>query len=466
VSELIADYLVVGAGASGMAFVDSLLTHSDARIVMVDRRDRPGGHWLDAYPFVRLHQPAANYGVTSRKLGAETIDTSGTNAGFYTLSTGAEICDYFAHTMAEFIRSGRVTFLGMHDYLGVDGGAHQVRSLLTGAVRSVTATTLVDATYVQSEVPSRHTPSYQIDPGVRCIPPNGLVDLAEPASGFTVIGAGKTAMDSCAWLLQNGVDPDRIRWIKRREAMLMNRASMQSLDLVATYMQMQAHWIQAAAQAESGADFGERMEAAGVYHRVDPSTQPEVFRGATLSAAEVDALRTIEQVVRAGSVQRIGTDQVVLSGAELPSDPGEVYVDCTAHGLPTVTPRPIFADDVITLQYVTFGIVPWSAATIGVVEALRDDVTEKNRLCPPLSPPDNLSDVLTVAYSALLGMAARGAEPDIAEWNNQCRLNPAMAAAHHADDPAITEAFATIGANYGAALENLARHAGALTTAS
>ena len=54
--EIETDYLVVGAGASGMAFVDALLAETDAGVVLVDRRDRPGGHWLDAYPFVRLHQ--------------------------------------------------------------------------------------------------------------------------------------------------------------------------------------------------------------------------------------------------------------------------------------------------------------------------------------------------------------------------------------------------------------------------
>ena len=57
------DYLVVGAGATGMAFVDTLVAESDVDVVMVDRRHRPGGHWLDAYPFVRLHQPSAYYGV-------------------------------------------------------------------------------------------------------------------------------------------------------------------------------------------------------------------------------------------------------------------------------------------------------------------------------------------------------------------------------------------------------------------
>ena len=63
------DYLVVGAAAAGMAFTDALLTHSDATITIVDRGPSPGGHWLDAYPFVRLHQPSAFYGVDSVPLG-------------------------------------------------------------------------------------------------------------------------------------------------------------------------------------------------------------------------------------------------------------------------------------------------------------------------------------------------------------------------------------------------------------
>jgi len=89
VHELETDYLVVGAGASGMAFVDSLLSHSTAEVVLVDRRHRPGGHWLDAYPFVRLHQPSANYGVNSRPLGTNRIDNAGPNAAQRWLPSGA-----------------------------------------------------------------------------------------------------------------------------------------------------------------------------------------------------------------------------------------------------------------------------------------------------------------------------------------------------------------------------------------
>ena len=85
------DYLVVGAGALGMAFVDTLIEHSDADVVMVDRRHRPGGHWLVAYPFVQLHQPSRYYGVHSTPLGQDRIERDGDDAEFYERASGAEI---------------------------------------------------------------------------------------------------------------------------------------------------------------------------------------------------------------------------------------------------------------------------------------------------------------------------------------------------------------------------------------
>src|SRR5690348_14682369 len=147
-----------------MAFTDALLSLSDADVVLVDRRHRPGGHWLDAYPFVRLHQPSAYYGVSSRTLGSDRIDDSGPNAGFYERSSSAEICDYYSRVLDEsLLPTGRVRFMGMHDYQGESGGEHQLVSLLTGASTTVKVRRkLVDATYVQSDIPSRHTPQFEI----------------------------------------------------------------------------------------------------------------------------------------------------------------------------------------------------------------------------------------------------------------------------------------------------------------
>src|SRR6187397_1622301 len=95
------DYLVVGAGAAGMAFTDALLTHSDATVTIVDRRHAPGGHWIDAYPFVRLHQPSAFYGVASVPLGKDEVDRAGLNAGFYELAGVDELRAYFAQVMEQ-----------------------------------------------------------------------------------------------------------------------------------------------------------------------------------------------------------------------------------------------------------------------------------------------------------------------------------------------------------------------------
>jgi cation diffusion facilitator CzcD-associated flavoprotein CzcO len=44
-----ADYLVIGTGATAMAFVDTLLDEQpEATVLMVDRLHHPGGHWNHA----------------------------------------------------------------------------------------------------------------------------------------------------------------------------------------------------------------------------------------------------------------------------------------------------------------------------------------------------------------------------------------------------------------------------------
>ena len=400
------DYLVVGAGVSGMAFVDSLITESDAEVVVVDRRHGPGGHWLDAYPFVRLHGPSATYGVNSRALGNDRIDTAGPNAGFYERATGSEICAYFDRLLNDdLIPSGRLRFFGMCDYRGADSEGHYFVSLLTGAETKVKVRRkLVDATYVESTIPSRHTPTFAVEPGVRVIPPNEVVELSDGVTGFTIIGAGKTAMDTCVWLLGAGVDADSIRWIRTRDPWVFNRAVVQPLELVGAYMEFQAQWVEAATEAVDGRDFAHRLEAHGAFLRIDPTIEPDTFRGATVSRTELDSLRTIERVIRSGKVLRITTNSIVMEGGSIASEPGEIYIDCTAAGVRPTTARPLFTSDGITLQYVTIGMVPWSAATVGFVEASSDDDVYKNRLCNPVVFTGASADLLELAYAGMTGL--------------------------------------------------------------
>jgi hypothetical protein len=213
---------VIGAGATAMAFVDTLVGETSASVVVVDRNHQPGGHWTTAYPFVRLHQPSAYYGVNSRPLGSDSIDGAGLNKGFYELAGGAEVCAYFDAVMQQqLLPTGRVAYFPMSEYSG-DG---RIRTL-GGDDIQVAARRLVDTTFVGITVPSMRRPSYDVAPGVDCIPPNDLPRY-EARDRYIVVGAGKTAMDTCLWLLHHGIAPELLTWIKPRDSWLLNRANVQ-----------------------------------------------------------------------------------------------------------------------------------------------------------------------------------------------------------------------------------------------
>lgn len=52
------------------------------------------------------------------------------------------------------------------------------------------------------------------------------------APSYAVLGAGKTVADACIWLLDNDVEPDRIRWIRPRDAWFYDRRHFQPLEQV------------------------------------------------------------------------------------------------------------------------------------------------------------------------------------------------------------------------------------------
>ena len=213
------DYLVVGAGASGLAFTDALVAEADAEVTIVDRRPAAGGHWVDAYPFVRLHIPSAYYGVNSLALGDDRIDETGENAGYYERATGGEVRDYFAEAARRLERSGQVRILTGHEHLEPGPGGERVRDLRDGTVHDVVVRRkVVDARYLEASIPATHTPSFEIAAEARVVPVNDLPAAASSSATFTVLGSGKTAVDACVWLLDNDVDPAAIRWVRPRDA--------------------------------------------------------------------------------------------------------------------------------------------------------------------------------------------------------------------------------------------------------
>jgi NAD(P)-binding Rossmann-like domain len=455
-ARLETDYLIIGAGAAGLAFADALIAASDADVVLADRRHGPGGHWNDAYPFVRLHQPSAFYGVNSRVLGSDSIDSTGPNAGFYQRATAAEICEYYQRVLEDLLASGQVRFFGMSDWMRQGPDGCRLVSRLTGEASAVRVRRrVVDARYQEPSIPATHTPSFGAEPGVRLIPVNDLVRPTGPASGYTVIGGGKTAMDACSWLLDSGVPPEVIRWIRPRDAWLLDRAYQQPLDLVTWLIEGMSLCLEAAAQAEDVNDLFGRLEACGQFVRLDPAVEPTMYRCATVSQAELASLRRIQNIVRLRRVVHIAPDRIVLEHGSIPTDSGQVHVDCSAAGLHLASARPVFADGRITLQQIRACQPAFNAALIGYLEASRHDDADKNLLCPPNPYPDTATDWIPVTCTAQRALTTWLGDADLSAWMERARLNAARGIGDHLTDPRMKAALTRMFANAGPAVTKL-----------
>ena len=345
------DYLVVGAGATGLAFVDTLVAGADVEVTLIDREPAVGGHWLHAYPFVRLHTPSAYYGVNSLALGEDRIDQSGENAGYYERATGSEIREYFAAAAARLVRTGRVRLLTRHEHLGTGSNGEQLRDLNTGKLHEVVVRRrVVDAHYLEASIPATHARSFEVAPGARVIPVNDLPAATGSASCYAVLGSGKTAADACMWLLDNEVDPDRICWVRPRDAWFYDRGHFQPLEQVGAIMEGISLDAEAGAEAADVEDLSERLEASGRLVRIDPSSRATMYRGTMLSARELEAVRQIRDVVRLGRVRRVEVGRLVLEHGQTDTDKDAVHVDCTAVGLKNAPGTPIFEPGRIILQ--------------------------------------------------------------------------------------------------------------------
>jgi hypothetical protein len=458
---LVADYLVIGAGAMGMAFVDALIEDDDVEVVMVDRRHGPGGHWLDAYPFVQLHQPSMNYGVSSTPLGRDRVERDGRDAGYYERAAGSEICAYYDDLLRHrFLASGRVRFFPMCDAVG----GRRFRSRLTGEVTEVDVRRrVVDATYMASRVPATDPPPFEVAAGVACVPVGELSQVAGPPSGYVVIGGGKTGMDAICWLLDLGTPPDDITWIRSRDSWMSNRAFFQPGDSVVRTFEGVVVQLEAVAECDSTEAVFDRLEAHGVMFRTDPSVQPTMMRGATVSAGELEQLRRVERVVRMGRVRRIDRHQIVLDDGSIPTDPDRLHVHCASAGLSDGPPRPIFTDEVITLQHVTRISLSMSGAMAGFLETTGRPTDDKNRLLPPNPWPHTPFDWLRAILVGMRTEVGWREAPELQAWVDASRLNLMRGLADVGDPTVVRDLQGRFLRALFPALENLDRLAAAAT---
>ncbi|HKJ56788.1 MAG TPA: hypothetical protein VJ978_12460 [Nitriliruptoraceae bacterium] len=454
------DYLVVGAGAMGMAFVDALVDHADVHVTVVDRRFAAGGHWVDAYPFVRLHQASVFYGVASTMLGDGRIQVDGPEAGLQERATADEIRGYYADVLERrFLGSGQVRFLGGHEY-HADGDTHVATSRLSGdQVEIRVRRRVVDATWLAPAIPATTPPPFTVAEGARVIPVNDLVAIADAPDQFVIAGSGKTATDAVVWLLGNGVAPDQITWVRPRDPWMLDRAVVQPDPAVAATLT--ADVLAAATEAESPDDLFLRMEAAGVMLRIDAGVVPTMAKTPTLGRWEVDLLRTVEDVVRLGHITSVSPSELVMEQGVVPLASDTLVVHCAAPGLRYPATVPIWSPDRIRLQTIRAGFPCFCAALAGYVEATRDDDRERNWLCPPNRYADRAGEWTWMFTRGTVAVERFTSEPDIAQWANDCVLNPARVPDERGRDADVVAAQARVADHADAGLAAMAAFAGA-----
>lgn len=430
------DYLIIGAGAVGLAFADTLLDEDpDCHITFVDKHAKPGGHWNDAYSFVALHQPSAFYGVNSMAFEGEQIDTHGPNQGLYALASGTEVSAYFEKVMnLRLLPSGRVTYHRLTEFKGRDAeGTARIAGVLSGAEQTIAVRRkLVDATFYQTSVPSTHKRAFSAAESVRVVAPGELPDLWKtPESAprdFVILGGGKTAMDAGVWLLQAGVAPERIHWVRPRDSWLTNRKYVQPGEdfLGATIANQLAH-LEACAAASDGDALFEHLERGGYVLRIDPDVKPEMFHFAVISEGEIALLRQITQVIRKGRVTHIDHGALHFGGAAHAVPDGALFIDCTARAVPFTAEAnagPQFRGDTIVLQPVHVPLVTFSAALTAFLEVHYPDDATRNQLARTAPLTDSPA---TFPYAFMMNLMNRGTwsqTPEIAAWLAKSRLDP------------------------------------------
>ncbi|MDF2967833.1 MAG: hypothetical protein K0Q93_1611 [Nocardioidaceae bacterium] len=437
-----ADYLVVGAGAMGMAFTDALTDHADVRVALVDRRHSIGGHWLEAYPFVRLHQASAFYGVASTLLGGGQLQQRGPEEGLQERASQSEICFYYARILDRMLESGNVEYLPNCDYLG----DRTVVSRISGERLEVPEPCrIVDAHYLAPSIPAEKPPPFGVAEGARVVPVNELARLEEPPSQYVVVGSGKTATDACIWLLSRGVDPDAICWVRPREPWMLNRAVVQPNPEV--FLGMAAETMQASEHAASLDDLFLRLEAAGIMLRIDRTVMPTMAKTPTLATWELQHLRSLENVVRRGHIESVERGKLGFADGTVAVADDALVVHCAADGFKYPPLVPVWRPETITLQPIRAGFPCFGAALIGYVEATRKDDDEKNRLCPPSPYGNSMTEWARMNVLGTRAALSFSADADIKNWSDQVALNPARIPPGHAGSAALDDAR-----------ERLARH--------
>src|SRR5271170_5129130 len=193
------DVCIVGAGFAGInaLFVASRYLSRDQKVVLVDRRERVGGMWVDTYPYVRLHQPHPMF-------TAGNIEwTLGRDRSY--LPTKGEVLDHFDHCLnviKERVQVDELFGWATESDEQVDGKVRITCRSSAGRLLVVETKRLIKA-YGFGVVPN--DPLEISSERVLSVSPDFCDmregDMRESETPVWIIGGGKTAMDTAHALI-------------------------------------------------------------------------------------------------------------------------------------------------------------------------------------------------------------------------------------------------------------------------
>lgn len=193
------DVCIVGAGIAGLnaLFSASRYLSRNDRVILIDRRPRVGGMWVDVYPYVRLHQPHPMFTAGNIRW------TIGKDRAY--LATKGEVLDHFQHCVDVIRERVRVD-----EYFGwefesqeeADGIVRVTASAADGRMLVVEAKRLIKA-YGLGITPNE--PLHVSSTRVHSVSPDycdvRTGDIGASDAPVWIIGGGKTAMDTAHALI-------------------------------------------------------------------------------------------------------------------------------------------------------------------------------------------------------------------------------------------------------------------------
>lgn len=346
------DYLVIGAGAGSLPFIDTLLAElPSAKIVLVDRYSAPGGHWNNDYEYVRLHQPSILYGVASKQLEGNWLKCmlKKRSLPWNYRSTKEELLQYFQGFVNEKVASGQLEFYPECDYdfdQKVGANNTHVFTSIDGQTKfSVQVNEkLINGVLGECKIPSQCPPQFPVADGINVLTPNRLYhehkrgNATSAKKKYTVLGCGKTAMDAVVYMLREMKIPsDKISWVIPADVWMIAREGTGG------------PWTYARALLAANGDREKacmNLEKEGTFVRLDRDIIPTRFRFPVIGKDELKLMKTIRNIVRKGRVTSIDMEGEIIrvsfdgkgrDGQDPkwsipPSEDETVFVHCTSPG--------------------------------------------------------------------------------------------------------------------------------------